>query len=128
MNRDKFYQIKASIRLQLESKAYSSPYYCTLYYGLRRNHEHNAATVYPLLFVLRRIIYSLVIVFMIDGNKPFVGAMILNLTCLFMLIFVAVEGQWDSWILNMQDFVNELTFYIMCVGLICFTDVLTDTQ
>ena len=48
--------------------------------------------MYPLLFVLRRIVYILVIVFMIDGFKPFIGVLILTLTSLVMLMFVAIEG------------------------------------
>ena len=38
--------------------------YRTLHYGLKRNHERNVAIVHPLMFILRRVIYALVIVFM----------------------------------------------------------------
>ena len=84
--------------------------------------------MYPLLFVLRRIVYSLVIVFMINGNMPFFGALILTLTSLAMLMFVAIEGQWESRMLVVQEFFNESVFYFMCIGLICFSDVPSNTK
>ena len=84
--------------------------------------------MYPLLFVLRRIVYSLVIVFMIDGNKPFFGTLILTLTCLAMQMFVAVEAQWESRMLNAQELVNESIFYTLCLGLICCSGVLNSTE
>ena len=113
------FQKQANLRAKLEASTHVNPYYRTLYYGLRRNHEHGASTMYPLLFVLRRIVYSLVIVFMIDGNKPFFGTLILTLTCLVMQMFLAVETQWESRKLNTQEFVNESIFYTLCLGLIC---------
>ena len=72
-----------------------SNYYSTLYYGMIKNHPHGAATVYPLLFVLRRIAYALVIVFMVDGIRPYFGALILTLTSLFVLMFIAIEAHWE---------------------------------
>ena len=117
---------QACQRVRLEADARVSPYYCTLYYGLRRNHEHGASTMYPLLFVLRRIAYVIVIVFMIRGNSPFFGALTLTLTSLAMLMFSAIERQWESRMLNVQDMVNESIFYTLCLSLICFSDLLVD--
>ena len=82
--------------------------------------------MYPLLFVLRRIAYVIVIVFMIRGNSPFFGALTLALTSLAMLMFSAIERQWESRMLNVQDMVNESIFYTLCLSLICFSDLLVD--
>lgn len=38
--------------------------YRTLFYGLKRNHPRNVAIVHPLMFLLRRIIFALMIVYM----------------------------------------------------------------
>ena len=64
-----------------------SNFYRTLFYGLKCNHEHNVAVVHPLAFVLRRILYALVIVFMVKQNVLF-GALIMLVTCLVMIVFV----------------------------------------
>ena len=80
------------------------------------------------MFVLRRIVYSFVIVFMIDDNNPFFGTLILTLTSLLMLMFVSIEAYWESRMLNVQEIVNESVFYTLCLGLICFTDVLNETK
>ena len=40
--------------------------YKTVFYGLRKNHPHNAALVHPMTFLLRRIAYAAIIVFMFD--------------------------------------------------------------
>ena len=119
---------QAETRVDIEDEVEVSPYYKTLYYGLRKNHEHNAATVYPILFVLRRVIYSLVIVFLINDMQPFFGALILIMTTLFMLIFVAIEGQWESKTLNTQELINEFIFYVLCISLLCFAGVISDTR
>ena len=58
----------AEIRVQLEGSVQVSQYYRTLYYGLKMNQVHYAAVVHSLAFVLRRVLYSLVIVFMVGEN------------------------------------------------------------
>ena len=65
-----------------------------------KNHPHGASTVYLLIFVLRRIAYSLVIVFMVDGTRPIFGALILTLTSLLVLMFVAIEAHWEERMIN----------------------------
>ena len=85
--------------------------YKTLFYGLKRNHEHNVAVLHPILFVMRRVIYSLVIIFMI-GESVMFGALILILSTLFMLIFVATERQWKEKFVNWQHIANEAIIYV----------------
>ena len=54
------------MRNKIAERVQVSNFYRTLFYGLKWNHEHNVAMVNPLAFVLRRVLYALVIVFMAD--------------------------------------------------------------
>ena len=118
----------AGIKTNWEKRVKVSPYYQTLYSGLRRNHEHGASSLYPLLYVLRRIVYAMVIVFLIEENMPLFGTLILTISSLMMLAFTAMESPWESSALNYQELVNEFIFYTLCVSLVCFADVLNDTD
>ena len=89
---------------------------------------HGAAVIYPLFFVLRRLLYAFIIVFMVGEVKAFFGALMLTLTSLVMLLFVALERQWETSLLNCQHLTNETIFYMVCVSLMCFTGLLTDTN
>ena len=81
--------VEARIRIKLESLVRPSKRYRTLFYGLKRNHPHSAALVHPLVFLLRRIVYSSIVLFMIQ--LPLMGAYMLALICLGMLAFIIVE-------------------------------------
>ena len=59
--------------------------YRTLQYGLKRNHERNVAVVHPLMFILRRLVYALVIVFM-EEFMVF-GVLVVMASCLIMLAY-----------------------------------------
>ena len=61
----------------------------TLYYGLKRNHPRNVAVVHPLMFLFRRIIFALVIVFM--DQVPIWGIIIFMYMALTMLAYVLSE-------------------------------------
>ena len=54
--------------------------------------------------------------------------MILTLFSLLMLVFTAMESPWESSSLNYQELVNEFIFYTLCISLVCFADVLNDTD
>ena len=114
------------MRIKLAERVEISNFYRTLFYGLKWNHEHNVALVQPLAFVLRRILYALVIVFMVEQNVIF-GALIMLITCLIMLVFVVQEAPWEDRFVNWQHFFNEIVFYFVCVGLMSFSGVLTDS-
>ena len=100
-------------------------FYKTLFYGLKKNHPHNVAIVHPLLFLLRRIIYAIVIVLTTEENALF-GAIALLLTCLFMITLVVLEAQWQDTLINRQHFVNEVFFYIFCATLMLFCGIIQD--
>ena len=55
-------KLEAERRVQLQSQVQLSNSYKTLFYGLKKNDPHNVAIVQPLSFMLRRIIYAMVIV------------------------------------------------------------------
>ena len=49
----------------------------------------------------------------------------LILTSLATLIFVAVEAPWENPFFNWWHLLNETIFYMVCVGLLCFSGLLT---
>ena len=81
----------AKMRKLLRHEVVVCSAYKTLFYGLKWNHEHNVAVLHPILFVLRRVIFTIVIIFMIGENVIF-GALLLILSTLVMLTFVALEA------------------------------------
>lgn len=118
---------EARIRLKLIDEVKVSPGYKTLFYGLKWNHAHNVALFHPLLFILRRILYSFVIIFTVGANVMF-GALLMLVSTLFMLTFVATEAQWKDKYVNWQHFANEAVFYVLCLGLMNFCGVLTENE
>ena len=116
----------AKIRVELEGAVEINPAYRTFYYGLRRNHVHHASTIYPILFIARRLLYSLIIVFMVGEVKAFFGTLMLTLTSLATAVFIAIEAPWELPMFNTWSILNEAMVYIVCVSLMCFSGVLTD--
>jgi len=93
---------------------------------LRLNSPHNAALVQPLAFLLRRILYSIVVVFML--NHAYFGVILLIGTCLFFQVFVLLERPWESSIINQQHFVNEVGFLYILVHLVLFNGLVNDVD
>ena len=61
------------------------------------NHPRNVAVIQPLAFLLRRIIFAVIIVLMVNMMVHCIfGVFLLMLTCLFFLGFVITEMQWQS--------------------------------
>ena len=96
----------------------ANPRYKTLFYGLKKNHPRNVAVVYPTLFVMRRVIYVIVILFL--TQLPFLAVIIMMLTCLVMLSFVFTEAQWEDSIINQQHVINEIAFYLVLLHVVSF--------
>ena len=92
-------QKEAKIRNRLAESVSVNGAYRTLFYGLKWNHEHKVAIVHPLAFLLRRVLYAVVIIFLVD-QKVLFGAYIILLTCLFMMIFVIHEAPWVDKYIN----------------------------
>ena len=72
-------QHDALIRLTLEAEVKLDPRYSTLFLGLKLNHPHNVAILHPLSFLLRRVFFAVIIVFM--PSQPLIGSLLLLLTC-----------------------------------------------
>lgn len=89
---------EARKRLKIESRVPENQKFKTLHYGLKPNHERNVALIHPLMFLTRRIVYALVIVFM--SEVMFFGALIVMLSCLAMLVYALHEWQWKDRIIN----------------------------
>ena len=87
--------------------------YRTLFYGLKLNHPNRAAIVYPLVFLIRRIIYSTLVIFL--AELPIVGAYILCTICLMMIAYVIVEKQWEDSLIAKQHIANEIALYLILV-------------
>ena len=66
--------------------------YETLFLGLKKNHEHNAAVVQLNCFTLRRIIYAFLIVHVTGMDHVFFSAFALSVTCILMMILVCMEA------------------------------------
>lgn len=86
---NKWAKREAHIRVKFADRMKTPQQYKTLFYGLRHNHERNVAVIHPLMFMLRRIIYALVIVFM--DKVMYYGVFIVMLSCLAMLAFACTE-------------------------------------
>ena len=93
---------EAELNVAFERELYKTrhPRLKTLYTGLKMNHPRHVALVHPLAFLLRRILFAVIIVFMVNLMVHCIfGVFLLMLTCLFMLGYVLHEWQWQSnWI------------------------------
>ena len=54
--------------------------------------------MHPMMYLLRRIVYALVIVFM--SETMFFGVIIVMLSCLAMLAYALHEWQWKDRVIN----------------------------
>lgn len=116
----------AARRVELANSVPRHQSYKTLFYGLKKNHPHNVAIIQPLAFVLRRVLYSLIILYMVTERSVFFGALLLQLTCLFFGGLILLEAQWKEYLINLQHFVNEIFFYLICSALMCFGGLIND--
>ena len=82
------------------------------------NHERSVAVVHPLMFLLRRVIYALTIIFFIQ-NLLF-GVLITQAICMAMLAYALYENQWNESVINWQHIGNEIVIYTLCVILMLF--------
>lgn len=55
---------EAYMRVALESEVAVNPRFKTLFYGLKKNHPRHVAVVYPIMFLLRRVLFSVIILFL----------------------------------------------------------------
>ena len=117
---NKWAKREAHIRVKFADRMKTPQQYRTLFFGLKHNHERNVAIIHPLMFLLRRIIYALVIVFM--DEVMYYGVFVVMLSCLTMLAFACTEWQWKERIINYQHIFDECTIYVICLLLLCFSN------
>ena len=104
---------EAKLRLRLEDHVQVNPSYKTLFDGLKLNTEHNSAIVEPLAFLIRRIMYAVVIVFM--PHLPQVAVSTLLVMCLMGLAFSLTEKPWKDPEAQKLAIANEMFLYLVLV-------------
>ena len=86
------------MRIRLDETIKKPKRYRTIFYGLKVNHPRNVALTHPLMFLVRRVIYALIIVTM---DKVHYWNILLLMACtLVMLGYVLAEHQWQDRIIN----------------------------
>lgn len=112
-------QQEAHLRVEVENRVKLSQKYATLHFGLKLNHERNVAVVHPLMFLLRRIIYAITIIFL--AQETVFGVLVVMASCLIMLAYALTEWQWKEPLINCQHIGDEITIYIICLMLLLFS-------
>ena len=85
--------------------------------------------VHLMTYILRRVLFSIVIVFMAeDTSSVMCGIFLLMVTSLFMLAILLVDGQWEDLMINHLHLSNEVLFYLLCCVLICFCGLIHDAD
>ena len=77
------------------------------------------------MFLIRRIIYAVVIVFM--AEQMVWGVVIVMISCLIMLAYALSEWQWKDQLINYQHIGDEIFIYIICLILLLFSSVVEST-
>lgn len=85
---------EAKLRLSIEDSVQVSTRYATLFSGLKLNTAHNSAVLEPLVFLIRRFLYAMVIVLL--GHKPQVALMLLIALSVLVLAFTIAEKPWKE--------------------------------
>ena len=94
----------------------------TLYYGLRLNHPRNVALIHPLMFIVRRIVYALSIIFL--AKYTLYSVWLLMIGTILMLSFAVSEMPWKDPTINKQHIFNELVTYFFSMFLLVCTSAL----
>ena len=99
------------MQMVLESIIKISARYKTLFYGLRINHPHSANIVHPMVFLIRRVIYSAIVIFML--TLPLIAAYLLCVMSIFLVAFTISEKQWNDSVMLKMHLVNEIALYVI---------------
>ena len=91
-------QSEAHLRVKVADRVKANQSYRTLFYGLKPNQERSSAIVHPFMFLLRRVIYAIVIVCLVETYLW--GVFVVMFSCLCMLAFALTEFQWKDRIIN----------------------------
>lgn len=108
----------AYLRVLLSGQVRCNPRYQTLFYGLKKNDPRQISVFYPFIYLMRRVVYVVLILFM--AELPFISVVILLLWCLATLCLIWTEAQWEDVLINVQHAVNEIALYLILVQLSIF--------
>jgi len=86
---------------------------------LKKNNPHNVALIHPFLFVVRRLVYAAILIFMFQW--PFFALVTLVVITLCLMAFLFNYKQWEDSLINYQHIVNEIALYILLVLVLLFT-------
>lgn len=86
--------IEAQLRLSIEKDVRVSKRYSTLFNGLKLNTAHNSAVMEPLIFLVRRFLYAMLIVLL--SHKPQVALMLMIGLSLLVLAFNISAKPWKD--------------------------------
>ena len=88
--------------------------------------DSKAALLYNVIFMLRRLLFSLIAVVM-DGS-PVLQVQLLIFHCILMLIYNILVQPFEEPTLNYLEIFNELCIIVAAYHLIPFTDFLDDPE
>ena len=104
---------EAKLRIALEDQVKVNPRIATVFAGLKLNTEHSSAVVYPLLYMVSRVVYALSIVYL-SGSPQVATTIVLSCTILT-LCFTVHEKQFKDPLMNRLAILNDLLFYVVLV-------------
>lgn len=107
---------EAELRLKIEDLIELNERYSTIFFGLKLNTPHNSAIIETFTFMIRRLIYAALIVFM--PHLPQIATMTLLIVCLIVLIFNLTEKPWMTPEINKLALANETLLYLLIVLII----------
>ena len=84
----------ARCKLSIEAEIKLNPRFATLCEGLKKNHAHAVALVYPVIYLLRRILFTCLIIYM--QQYAYTCVHILIFTSLTMMAFALTETPWED--------------------------------
>ena len=123
---EKLIQEEAQLRVSVDRRVKLDPRFKTLFLGLRVNHERNAAALYPVLFLVRRFFFALVIMTM--GSTPFWPVHLVLLSSFVVLVFLVSERPWASKLVGWQEIANESITYLACMIVLTFSRGVGDSE
>lgn len=116
----------ANLIVQLEDHVELNQRYKTVFSGLKLNTAHNSAIVEPVIFMLRRLIYAALIVFM--PHMPHIATLVLLGVCFATLAFTIVEKPWSAPEINKLAITNEALLYLLIVLIMASPCLVTETE
>ena len=111
---------EAQVKLKMEEKVSLNPRFKTLYSGLKLNTQRNSAAIYPIIFLLRRVLLAFTVVFIAESNS-YAGLILFMWATMFMAGYTCCEKPWSDHLMNKQHLWNEAGIYLFCLFMTYFT-------